>query len=276
MIYEKIDLAGKYDYLKKNNSVAKLVCMVPHFIPEMNRQDEKRPCILVCPGGGYAFCSEREAEPIAMNFLKLGFNAYVLYYSLAPDYHYPLQLNEVAAAFDTIKKLAQEHHSDIEKIGIIGFSAGGHLAAHYSTAFDSQEVRENFKESIRPFATMLGYPVITADKKVAHIGSIENLVGKYPEEKDADKYSCEKLVNENTPQCFIWHTAEDSCVPVENSLMYALALSKYKIPYELHIYPKGDHGLSTSDIVTLHTETPDTDHAHNWLYELERWIKLTF
>lgn len=276
MIYEVIELNKNYKYLEDNNSDARLTCMVPHFLPEMNRTDEKRPSILICPGGGYGFCSEREAEPIAVHFMEMGFNAYILYYSIYPNHYYPLQLNEVAAAFDTIKQKAAEHHGDAEKIAIIGFSAGGHLAAHYSTAFDSDAVRDNFKDSSRPFATILSYPVITADERYSHRGSFENLLGKYPEGEDVAKYSCEALVKENTPQAFIWHTAEDTCVPVENSLLYARALSKYKIPYELHIYPYGGHGFSTSDCVTANGFCPELPHVHNWLDSMKKWIEITF
>ena len=273
MLYEKINLKDNYEYLKNNDSEADLVCLIPHFLPEMNRQNEKRPSILICPGGGYSFCCEREGEPIAIHFMEMGFNAYVLHYSVKAQHCYPLQLNEVAAAFDTIAKMEEEHHGDRQRIAIAGFSAGGHLAAHYSTAFDSDAVRENFKDSIRPMASILCYPVITADERYSHKGSFENLLGEYPDSETAKKFSCENLVKENTPTAFIWHTAEDNIVPVQNSLLYANALSKHNIPFELHVYPRGGHGFSTADIVTSHSEFEEGKYVHNWLTSLKNWIK---
>lgn len=150
------------------------------------------------------------------------------------------------------------------------------MAAHYSNSFACDEVREIFPESKRPFASVLCYPVISADEAVTHRGSIENLVGYFPKDSANDKFSCEKLVNENTPQAFIWHTAEDGAVPVENSLLYALKLAKYKIPYEFHIYPYGNHGLSTADSESCGELDNRVSHVNTWLDSLKSWIKLTF
>ncbi len=275
MRVEKINLKDVFPFLGENNANPTVECYLPYNMVEMNRQDKKRPCMVVCPGGGYAFCSEREAEPIALNFLPLGFNVFVLNYSIFKEAYYPTQLLEVAATFELIKNNADIWNCDTEKIGIIGFSAGGHLAAHYSNSFDCPEIREKFKESIKPFASVLCYPVISSNAEIAHKGSFENLLGYFPD-ADNTKYSCDKLVNDNTPQTFIWHTAEDTCVPVQNSLLYALALKEHNIPFELHIYPHGWHGLSTADATTCDNIGDMHRYVNNWLINLKKWVEITF
>lgn len=272
---ERIYLKDYYDFLDEDGCNAYVDFYLPYNMTEMNRENQKRPCMIVCPGGAYAFCSQRESEPIAVQFLPLGFNVFVINYSVSP-HRFPQQLLEVAALFELIYKNADKWNCDTEKIGIMGFSAGGHLAAHYSNSFACDEVREIFPESKRPFASVLCYPVISADEAVTHRGSIENLVGYFPKDSANDKFSCEKLVNENTPQAFIWHTAEDGAVPVENSLLYALKLAKYKIPYEFHIYPYGNHGLSTADSESCGKLDNRVSHVNTWLDSLKSWIKLTF
>lgn len=144
----------------------------------MNRQDELRPCILICPGGGYAICSEQEAEPIALKFLELGFNVFILTYSVAPN-RFPTQLLEVAA--------------------IMGFSAGGHLAAHYATMYDCKKVRAQFPKSKAINASILCYPVITADSNYGHQGSFVNLLGHEPTETEINYFSCDHMTNKPSP-----------------------------------------------------------------------------
>ena len=243
---------------------------------EMNRQNQKRPCLLICPGGGYGFCSEREAEPIALHFLPEGFNVFVLWYSVAPN-RFPTQLCEVAAVMELIYENTDNWNCDTNKIAIMGFSAGGHLAAHYSTMFDCSEVRETFKSSKCPNASVLCYPVITADFACTHQGSIINLLGHKPEnQEETDYFSCNKQVKESTPPAFIWHTAEDGAVPVVNSLLYANALADKNIPFELHIYPHGGHGLSTSDKHTVDDVTDVVEYNSVWIDNLKRWFNLIF
>ena len=217
--------------------------------------------------------SQREAEPIALKFLEAGYNVFVVTYSTAP-HRFPQQLLEVAAAMELIHQNADQWHCDVEKVAIVGFSAGGHLAAHYSNAYDCPEVRKVFPDSKPVQASILSYPVITSDRAYAHQGSFNNLVGEYPAEDDT-RFSCDKLVSEKTPPTFLWHTAEDSCVPVENSLLYAMALRKYKIPFELHVYPFGWHGLSTVDGMTNDEAVLDVrvKRAYEWLENAKRWLK---
>ncbi len=272
----EINLKEKYDFLCEEGRNPTLTCYLPYNLVEMGRSDEMRPTIVVCPGGGYAYCSEREAEPIALKFLNWGFNAFVLNYSCAP-HRYPVQLREVAAAFEEIYKNAAEWHCDIAKIGIIGFSAGGHLAAHYSNAYNCGVVREVFPDSKKPNFSVLSYPVISADESFTHKGSFVNLLGAYPESDDVAKYSCDKLVSSDTPPTFIWHTTEDQVVPVKNSLVYASALADNKVPFSLRIYPYGVHGLSTVDHMTLDDDKldPKTLLANTWLDDLKKCIDNT-
>lgn len=275
MKYEKLHLKDFYPFLGENGADPILEIYLPYNMTEMNRQDQKRPCMVVCPGGGYAMCSQRESEPIALHFLPEGFNVFVLTYSVAP-HRFPTQLSEVAAVMELIYKNADEWNCDTEKIAIIGFSAGGHLAAHYSTMYDCKELREIFPESKSVNASVLCYPVISADPEIAHKGSFENLLGYYPDGGEREYFSCDCQADENTPPAFIWHTAEDNCVPVENSLRYATALAGKKIPVELHIYPFGHHGLSTCDKHTLDSPSENIIYDSSWLDNAKKWLKLIF
>ena len=271
---EVLHLKDYYPFLGEDNCDPTVEMYLPFNLTEMGRQNDKRPCMIVCPGGAYAFCSQREAEPIALQFLPQGYNVFTITYSVNP-HRFPTQLREVAALMELIYKNADAWNCDTSKIAIIGFSAGGHLAAHYSTMFDCKEVRDVFPESKSVNASVLCYPVITADPSHAEKGSIHNLVGKTdisPEE--TEYFSCEKNVKDTTPPAFIWHTSEDTCVHVMNSLLYAGALSAHKVPFELHIYPYGAHGLSTGDAQTNGNMNEKIEHVGNWLTSLEKWLKL--
>lgn len=272
----EINLKEKYEFLGEEGRNPTLTCYLPQNLIEMGKENEMRPTILICPGGGYAHCSEREAEPIALKFLNWGFNAIVLRYSCAP-HRYPIQLREVAAAFEEIYDNAEEWHCDTNKVGVIGFSAGGHLTAHYSNVYNSDAVREVFPDSKKPNFAILSYPVISADETFAHKGSLINLLGTYPLGDDVAKYSCEKLVTQDTPPTFIWHTTTDQAVPVKNSLVYATALAENNIPFSVHIYPYGVHGLSTVDHLTNDEDRLDakTLLAEGWLNEFKKWFDNT-
>ena len=168
----------------------------------------------------------------------------------------------------------EEWNCDLNRIAIMGFSAGAHLSAHYSNRYDCPEVREKFPESKAVNASSLCYPVISGKTGTHHAGSFKNLSGHNPpSEEDLEKFSCEKMVTENTPPAFIWHTASDPVVPVNNSLLYAQALAAHGVPFELHIYPFGKHGLSTADLWT-NTEIPtEVARASDWLPTLKKWLK---
>lgn len=275
MIYEKLHLKDFYPFLGENGADPTLELYLPYNMTEMHRENQKRPCMVVCPGGGYGMCSQRESEPIALHFLPEGFNVFVITYSVAP-HRFPTQLREVAAVMELIYKNAEKWNCNTDKISIIGFSAGGHLAAHYSTMYDCKEVRQVFPESKPVNASVLSYPVITADPNCRHTGSFLNLLGHEPNQDEINYFSCDRLVKENTPPTFLWHTASDDCVPVMNSLLYSGALSKYKIPFELHIYPFGGHGLSTCDEHTCDNVDKNVAHDHAWLCAVKKWLKLIF
>lgn len=276
MDYQVIHLKKHFPQLGNSSIDPTLTVYLPDNLSEMGRQNRKRPCLLICPGGGYAFCSQREAEPIALHFLPEGYNVFILDYSIAPS-RFPTQLREAAAAMELIHANADQWHCDANHVAIMGFSAGGHLAAHYSTCYDLPEVREIFPDSKPVQASILCYPVISADPAVAHIGSFENLLGHSPLTlEEAQHFSCELQVTDRTPPAFLWHTAADGCVPVENSLMYAQALASHKISFGLHIYPAGEHGLSTVDEQTNDNLSPAIAHAAVWLSEAKTWLRQIF
>ncbi len=258
-----------------NGSEAVLEAYLPYNMTEMCREHQRRPCVLICPGGGYAMCSQREAEPVALQYLKEGYNTFVLWYTVAPK-HFPHALREVAASVELIHRNAEAWNCDESFVAILGFSAGGHLAALYSNAYDWPEVREVLPESKPVQASVLCYPVISADPAVAHMGSFECLIGHLPlTAEETERFSCDRLVRDTTPPAFLWHTSEDNCVPVQNSLRYATALADHHVPFELHIFPYGYHGMSLCTRETLDGEiTPGMQHAQCWVEESCRWLKL--
>lgn len=275
MIYEKLHLKDYFPFLAENQADPTVEVYLPYNMSEMNRQNAKRPCMVVCPGGGYGMCSQRESEPVALHFLPEGFNVFVITYSVAPR-RFPTQLREVAALMELIYQNAEKWNCDTQKIAIMGFSAGGHLAAHYSTMFDCKEVREVFPESKPVNASVLCYPVITANPVSSHKGSFINLLGHEPNEEEIEYFSCERNVKETTPPAFLWHTSEDDGVPVANSLLYAGALAEKNIPFELRVYPYGCHGLSTCDEQTNNTPSEKVLYAKDWLEGVKKWLGLVF
>ena len=212
---------------------------------------------------------------MALHFLPEGYNVFVLTYSVAP-HRFPTQLREVAAAMELIHANADKWNCDVTKIAIMGFSAGGHLAAHYTTQYDCAEVREVFPQSKAVNASVLSYPVITADWSFTHQGSMLNLLGHQPTEEDVPKFSNEKNVREDNAPTFLWHTVADETVPVKNSIVYAAALAEKNIPFELHIYPYGDHGLATADSQTCDNVDVHVQHVSAWLSSLKTWLKTYF
>ncbi len=212
---------------------------------EMPVRREKFPAVVVCPGGGYNFTSEREAEPVAQAFFARGYNVFILYYSVGENARNFLPLKELSETVRALRR-KKEWRADPDKIAVCGFSAGGHLAASLGTMWDDPEllkVYDSHGGENRPNGMVLGYPVITADE-FAHVGSIENVGGCKEGTPGYRAFSLDKRVSPKTCPAFLWHTAADDCVPVENSLKMALALSREKVPFELHVFPKGGHGMS--------------------------------
>ena len=240
---------------------------------------KKRPLILICPGGGYEFLSDREGESIAFKFNSFGYHAAVIYYSIAPV-TYPTQLLEVSAAVKYFKDHAEEYHIDPDRIAIYGASAGGHAAADYATGYFRDEVTSVLKVSsdyLKPAGMILAYPVITSGE-FAHRGSFDNLLGELKNDKKMLEYlSIENRITKETPPAFIWHTFPDGCVPVENSLLLAEAMKKENIPFELHIFPSGDHGLGLADEITLSPNRTEINKgAAQWIDLCCVWLNDIF
>lgn len=235
-----------------------------------------RPAILILPGGGYAWCSRREADPVAMQFLQAGYNVFTLYYTCRSDESVPAlrwqPLIDAAGAILHIRRNAEQFGTDPAKIAICGFSAGGHLAASTAILWDAEPVQTALcihGTEARPDAVVLGYPVITAGE-YRHDGSIVNLCGD-----DADlraTMSLEKQVRDGLPPFFVWHTVEDPSVPVQNSLMLASALTAHKVPLELHLFAHDGHGTSTC---TREVNTPNK-HNSAWVALCTDWLAETF
>ena len=275
MLNKTIHLADTFPQLKSNNCDPKLTVYLPDNLTEMGRHQYKHPSLLICPGGGYGMVSQREGEPIAFHFLMQGYNVFVLEYSVQPNC-FPTQLREVAAAMEVIYANAEQWHCDTNRIGIMGFSTGGHLAAHYTNGYNWPEVREMFPESKPVNASLLCYPVITADPEHAHLGSFRNLLAKNElTSEEQARFSCENMVTEQTPPTFLWHTRPDTCVPVMNTLLYAQALAKHNVPFAVHIYPQGGHGLATVDHVCNGPLDAGIRHAADWIDAALKWLSFT-
>lgn len=275
MQHETIHLKDQFPALAGLSNDPTLTTYLPYNITEMGWDNKKHPAILVCPGGGYSWCSQREDEVVALKLLAWGYRVFILNYSCHPC-HFPAQLCEVAASLELIHANADIWHVDTDKIAILGFSAGGHLAGHYSNAYDCSEVRALFPQSKKIAASVLCYPVISADPAYRHEGTIANVTGHQQiTDDDVTKFSLDRLVTDKTPPAFIWHTAEDDVVPVANSLLYAQALAKKQVPFTMHIYSQGKHGLSTVDGLSCWELDEKTQLAGQWLPSLKEWLKVT-
>jgi len=240
------------------------------------RPNEKRPVILMCPGGGYEMTSDREAEPMAMQFLAMGYHVAILRYSVCPV-RYPAALLQVAESVLYLKEHADEYHIDPEKIVVQGCSAGGHLAANYGIAWNSPFLTklmgmENDPERLCVAGLLLCYPVITSGEK-AHEESFRNLLGEQYEEKK-DELSLENQVTPDTPPTFLWHTATDETVPVENSLYFFQACLQQGVSAELHIYPVGGHGLSLANEETCRANGIGVQkECQSWIGLAQTWLE---
>lgn len=237
----------------------------------------KRPLVLICPGGAYAYTSVREGEALAMQFLAMGYHAAVLEYSCAPAV-FPTALEELASAMLLIRRNAQEWHMAADKILALGCSAGGHLAASLGTLWDepflarSLELADAQHSLIRPDGLILCYPVITAGE-FAHRGSFQNLLGEREKEL-GPQLSLENRVTKKTPPAFIWHTCTDGSVPVENSLLFVNALRRAGVSAEFHMYPRGGHGLALANRLTQAADGSGVQkECASWISLAHTWIK---
>ena len=233
--------------------------------------ERRRAFILICPGGGYHFCSEREAEAVAIRFNSLGYNAAVLYYTCNPleDGHrkegiFPEPQEELARAVAWIRCNADELNTDPHKIVVLGFSAGGHLAASLGVFWPEYGIMA------RPDAMVLCYSVITSGP-LAHRGSIDNLIGDRTEL--LEKVSLEKHVTDQTPPAFLWASDKDPAVPCQNSIMFRDALQKCNVRNELHIYDSKFHGLSLGTKEVMNPDKPFKAEVSDWPERADRFLQ---
>ena len=256
------------------------VCLETYILGDVmdGARNRKTPLVLICPGGGYAMTSNREAEPIALQFSSMGYQAAVLRYSCAPAV-YPTALCEVAQSVKLIREHAEDWNVDAEKIIVMGFSAGGHLAASYGVFWNELWLTEKMqcdKQLLKPNGLVLCYPVISSKEEIAHQDSIKNLLGEsYPEMKE--QVSLEDKVGKHTPKTFLWHTFTDPVVPFWNSFRFAEALGKAGVPMEYHLYPQGGHGLSLANEQTANEEGKGVEKVcQSWVPLLRSWMLENF
>ena len=228
-----------------------------------NMSNRRRATVVICPGGAYRWLSPRESEPVARAFEAMGYETDILRYPVrAEGEAEPLGLEPVRRLSDRVAALRAQ--SGGAPVIVCGFSAGGHLAATLGVHWRKLGLS-------MPDALILGYPVITADEQLCNAETIQNIAG----EGQRDFFSLEKHVSSDTPPTFLWHTTADRSVPVENSLLFASALKRAGVPFELHVYPFGEHGLSLATEAVQEPEkgrVPDP-HVAGWIRECGEWIR---
>lgn len=266
MIFKRIDIDKSKNvyfncYLHENPPIA--------FDDKM-----ERPAVVVCPGGGYNHLSEREADPIALEYLAKGFNTFVLYYSLNENAVFPNPIIDLSKTLKIIRENAAEWHIIPNKIAVLGFSAGGHLAASLGVHWNLPEVVQKsdcFNGENQPNALILCYPAITTRGWLAH--KYEKFIGNRDAEEIKKLLDCSLYVGSHTPATFLLHTFWDNAVPVQESLTFANALEENDIPFEMHIFPNGRHGLGLGDKETA--RYPDAS-LEQWMPLSIRWLKRLF
>ncbi len=239
-----------------------------------------RDALLVLPGGGYScVCSDREGEPIALSFLAHGINAFVLHYSVGENAIFPRPLADASLAMAYIKDHAEEFHIDPERVFCVGFSAGGHLSASLGTFWNLPAVEAMTglpHGKNKPRGMILCYAVLTGGLMRDSETFINLLGNPTPTDEEFARYSIDKHIDENTVPAFFMHTAADDGVLVENALYTAEALAKYKIPFEMHIYPFGPHGMALANRQTSGGNPAYEDSAvAKWVDDAVYWMKRT-
>ncbi|HKM03527.1 MAG TPA: alpha/beta hydrolase [Lachnospiraceae bacterium] len=284
------------------------------------KQGVLRPAIVICPGGGYSFTSDREAEPIALAFAAKGYQTFVLRYSVGEPAKFPKPLQELAQTVSYIRMHSKEWFIDTDKIIVTGFSAGAHLAASLGVFWNNKEILPDYGEDfsiIKPNGLILGYPVLDLASSTKRLdigiqgqpefdmidfGQIhpnikredifvrENgktyidfevamnayIFGGYYSKNEEEFYSLQNQVSEYTPPTFIWHTSQDDLILPSNSLKFASALNSNHIPYELHIFGKGGHGLALANEITANNEWEINPQCETWFAMALTWLKSLF
>ena len=242
-------------YLWKNNEYhyPQAFGFVPGMVSYLHDDGEKHPCMVVVPGGGYTFVSPTEGGIVAKKFYELGYNAFVVTYTINMLSQTPLMdqpMRDLSRAIRLIRRDADQYGIYADKLIVCGFSAGAHLCGSVCVHYEDVQEEDSTLSGIsnRPDASILCYPVITSGE-YAHRGSFDALIGNTPSDQELAYYSLEKHVKENTPPAFLWQTMPDDAVPVENSYLYDAALRKAGVNHALHIFSSGRHGLSLGDQV---------------------------
>ena len=250
-------------YMFERDKGAHLITYIRDNPPEMS--NDPRRAIIICPGGGYQWTSDRESEPVALQFLARGYNVFVLKYSTGNLAHSLLPLTELSAAIRHVRENAKEYNVRADFVSVLGFSAGGHLALSSGTLLDPGE---------RPDSMVLCYPVVTATCPT-HLGSLHYFCGtEEPTKEQIDLFSLDLHVDSLTPPAFIWHTGNDPSVPVQNSINLAEALKKAGVRHELVLFPDGPHGLSLATSETCKDIPEGEPHpASVWVELADKWLK---
>jgi len=272
----QLELNVTLDYAKAGvSSPAKPATLSLYLLAAQADMPEQmeRPMVVICPGGGYRYKSVREAEPIAMRFLAAGMHAAVLQYSTEPS-RYPTAALELAWCVQQCRLNAAKWHILPDAVFVAGFSAGGHVACTLSTLWQEALFADVLggDAPLRPDGQILSYPVVTMGE-YAHAGSRENLLGADAPQAMIDALSLEKRVTDHTAPAFIWHTVQDASVPVENSMQYAMALRRSGVPFELHLYERGGHGLAACDATTATKPEQIVPDNAGWLEMAIRFIR---
>jgi acetyl esterase/lipase len=237
------------------------------YVPDAT--NTRGAAMVISPGGGYGMLAPHEGNDYALWLNQHGVTCFVLKYRLGSSgYHHPAMLNDAARAVRWVRAHADDYKIDPHRVGIMGSSAGGHLAATLLTHFDYGDTNATDvieRQSSRPDLGILCYAVISMGE-FTHQGSKENLLGKNPSPELVQLLSNELQVTANTPPCFIWTTFEDNVVPMENSMLFAEALRKNHVPFDLHVYEKGGHGMGVAD-------KPPFAHPHPWANDCLFWLK---
>jgi acetyl esterase/lipase len=275
--------------------------------PEMLR-GKRRPAVIVCPGGAYLGCSDREGEPVAIRFNAMGYHAFVLRYSVYSENRgwgaidedpkpkkwltHPAPMLDIARAMLEIRKNAEKWLVDMEKVAICGFSAGAHNCAMYSVYWDKPAMSEPFgvgSSDLKPAATILAYPLTdyvfmkgeyekmdAANKGLYDMVNLAFLGTREPDDLTLDAISPARHVEKNTPPMFLWSTFRDGLVPIRHTTILADALARAGVPFEVHIFEDGDHGLSLADQTTAVAKTQIDTDAAKWASLAEAWLKKRF